>query len=101
MNEEIKLKYRWRKTWPEVEDDFTGMDGEETIGRFYKHRATEGMRWYWHMQWAGDRRERVQLSGLCKEPREAARDIEINYVKLRAIYTAERAARALPPAPED
>ena len=87
MTDEIKLEYRWRKTWPEVEDDFVGRDGEETIGRFYKHRAAEGMRWYWHMQWGGDRRDRVQLSGLCREPREAAREIERNYDLLKKIIS--------------
>jgi hypothetical protein len=83
MTEEIKLKYRWRKTWPDQEHDFIGQDDQETIGRFYKHRAAEGMRWYWHLQWNAERRERVQLSGLCLEPREAAREIERNYDRLR------------------
>jgi hypothetical protein len=85
MSEEIQLKYRWQRTWGEIEDDFVGMDGEEIIGRFYKYRAAEGMRWYWHMQWGGDRRERVQLSGLCEQPRQAALEIEANYDRLRGL----------------
>lgn len=93
MAEEIKLKYRWRKTWPDSENDFLGKDGDETIGRFYLHRAAEGLRWYWHMQWDANGRERVQLSGLCEKPREAAQKIEQNYDRLRELLKMDEANR--------
>ena len=85
MSDEIKLKYHWRKSWPDKEEDFTGFDGDEIIGRFYLHRAAVGLRWYWHMQWGGNGRERVQLSGLCDKPREAAQKIEQSYDRLREL----------------
>lgn len=91
MTEEIELKYQWRKTWPDKENDFVGSDRGETIGRFYHHQAAEGMRWYWHMQWGDNGRERVTLSGLRDTPREAAREIEKNYDELKAIYARDTA----------
>lgn len=75
MTEEIQLKYRWRQTWPEREDDFVGYDGDVSIGRFYKYMAPGGYTWRWFfdavLQGTG-----VARGGMCDTAREAAHEIE-------------------------
>ncbi len=91
---EIVLKYKWRKTWPDRENDFVGRDPDtpdhlgapSTIGRFYLTRTPDGERWVWYMQWGGNDRERVNTSGLSLTAREAAKEIENNFDKLKQIY---------------
>lgn len=39
-----KPKYQWRRTWPDTKDDFTGFDGEWTVGRIYVHHMGN---WLW------------------------------------------------------
>lgn len=93
MTEE-EIKYRWRKTWSDQENDFVGHDpsnpnhiGDPSmIGRFYKLRTPDGERWAWYMQWGGNYRERVNTAGLSDTPREAAHEIERNFDKLKQLY---------------
>lgn len=48
---DIPIRYRWRRTWPDQDQDFVGEDGSLTIGRFYWAVGTEGeMCWFWFLQ---------------------------------------------------
>lgn len=48
---EITLKYRWRHTWPDRENDFVGYDGEALIGRFYIFQMPGNeTAWRWFLQ---------------------------------------------------
>ena len=76
MTEEIQLKYKWRLTWPEQEEDYSGHDGRVQFGRFYKFYSPGlGDKWMWFfsavVQGKGQSR-----SGLCEAQREAAAVLE-------------------------
>lgn len=83
MTDEIKLKYRWRKTWPDHENDFVGYDGANKLGRFYELRTPEGMKWVWYYQYDHGDRDNPAPTGISDTPREAAREIEVTYDRLR------------------
>ena len=94
---EIVLKYKWRKTWPDRENDFVGIDpstldqlGNHTkIGRFYLQWVPGGERWLWSMYWGSRGRELIKTEGISETPREAAREIEMAYDKLKAINSGQ------------
>lgn len=46
---ERKLKYRWERTWPDKAHDFACFDGEELIGRVYRHDNGPTRFWIWSM----------------------------------------------------
>lgn len=77
MTEEIKLKYKWRLTWPEKEDDFSGYDGDVQFGRFYKFFVPGGVgfKWMWFFS-AVVQGKGVARSGLCETQRDAAAELE-------------------------
>lgn len=86
--QEITLKYSWRKTWPDQENDFTGFDRDRldsfgkptTIGRFYLKSTPQGQLWAWYSQWhPPGSADLILPTGLSETPREAAREIEHNY----------------------
>lgn len=77
------LQFKWRKTWEDRENDFSGFDGKRTIGRFYLKFVPGGHKWFWAMQADGADIDRnaVALSGIADTAREAASLIEGNYLK--------------------
>lgn len=77
------LQFKWRKTWEDSENDFSGMDGDRTIGRFYLKFVPGGDKWFWSMQadWEGVDRNRATLAGIADTAREAASLIELNYLR--------------------
>lgn len=87
MREQITLKYRWRQTWPDKPDDYSGRDpgtldhagNPVVIGRFYLAHVPGGMAWRWFMQWMPERGGVLLPSGIAESEREAARAIEDAY----------------------
>ena len=77
------LQFKWRKTWEDRENDFSGFDGERTIGRFYLKFVPGGDKWFWSMQADGTdiNRDAVTLAGIADTAREAASLIEGNYLR--------------------
>jgi hypothetical protein len=69
---EIMLKYKWRKTWPDRENDFVCVDDGVTVGRIYIHHMGA---WVWFM----NADEFVCSNGSADTPREAARCLEDAY----------------------
>lgn len=90
---EYQPRYKWRKTWPDRENDFVGYDpatpdhvGEPaTIGRFHLQWIPGGEKWLWSMQWGSNGRELITTNGIADTPREAAKAIEESYDRLKAI----------------
>ena len=85
-------RLRWRKTWPDVADDFVAEAAghPDPVGRIYRTVGSdETRRWAWSLTafGAGIHRPAVS-SGGAASPREAARDVE------EAWFTATRATPA-------
>lgn len=80
--EKIELKLRWKKTWPDREQDFVAHapNFEEPVGRIQlvEHGPQQNS-WSWSLTAAGEhiRREGIgALTGSEPAPREAARAVE-------------------------
>lgn len=72
-----ELRYKWRKTWPDRENDFAGRDGEVSIGRIYVHTyGPQKDRWFWAVADDGS-------SGIANSAREAAGIVERIYEQKR------------------
>ncbi|MBX3580856.1 MAG: hypothetical protein KF810_03030 [Rhizobiaceae bacterium] len=79
--DQIELRLKWRRTWPDRENDFVGVDpiSGKTIGRFHVSSAgNDAGKWIWLYQasfpglpWA-----EIHRSGFEATPREAAKAIE-------------------------
>lgn len=83
-SETIKLKYRWVKTWPDAVDDFSAIDGRETIGRIYKYQTgPQKDRWFWTMTVLSENRETIACDGIEATAREAARQVETAYSQIK------------------
>lgn len=88
----IRLKYRWRKTWDDVPDDYVGIDPSRTdrfgkllrFGRFRLGHIPSGTGWLWYLQWSPDDYEGVLQSGVASTAREAAKSIEDAYESLNS-----------------
>lgn len=78
---EYRPKYKWRLSWPDSVDDFTGLENGRSFGRFY--RRIGGMaeeEWWWTMNCIDlDPRFGSHTSGLAVTRREACRKIEEIY----------------------
>jgi len=78
--DQIKLKYRWVKTWPDAIDDFSSIDGRETIGRIYKYQnGPQKDRWFWTMTVLSEDRISVACDGIEPSAREAGKRVEDAY----------------------
>lgn len=92
IDNQIKLKYRWRQTWPDRDNDFVGTDPDRldqfgnpvTIGRFYLGYVGTVEMWRWFVQYQPGPVGIVLPSGHCDSPREAAKQIEEAYDALIA-----------------
>jgi len=80
--EKIELRLRWKKTWPDRENDFVGHapNFEASVGRIQlvEHGPQQNS-WSWSLTAAGEhvRREDIgALTGSEPSPREAARAVE-------------------------
>lgn len=79
MNDEITLKYQWRKTWPDQKNDFAGSDGDTGFGRFYIFKTPDGaVKWRWFFGVLLEK-EWHSGTGMCDTAREAARELERCY----------------------
>ena len=79
-SELIKLQYRWVKTWPDAVDDFSAIDGRETIGRIYKYETgPQKDRWFWTMTALSENRQTIACDGIEATAREAGRQVENAY----------------------
>lgn len=80
--EKIELKLRWKKTWPDRENDFVGHapNFEASVGRIQlAEHGPQQNSWSWSLTAAGEhvRREGIgALTGVEPSPREAARAVE-------------------------
>lgn len=83
--ESIKLKYRWVKTWPDAVDDFSAIDGRETIGRIYKYQnGPQKDRWFWTMTVMSENRQSIACDGIEATAREAGRQVETAYQQINS-----------------
>lgn len=83
MLEPIKLTYRWVKTWPDAVDDFSAIDGQETIGRIYKYEnGPQKDRWFWTMTALSETRQSIACDGIEETAREAGQRVEQAYNSL-------------------
>lgn len=82
MEPEIKLRLRWRQTWPDREQDFVaeaaGYQG--SIGRIYEQlkAGTLDKHWFWSFQaYSGEVSRNIgATTGHESTAREAAREVE-------------------------
>ncbi len=82
MEHEIKLRLKWRQTWPDREQDFvasaSGYDGP--VGRIYEQQkpGSGDIHWFWAFQAsAGEVSRNIgTTSGHEATAREAAREVE-------------------------
>ena len=81
----MKLRYKWRKTWPDSENDFVGFDGDCKIGRFHVTNSSGEEKWVWFLQAEEPDVDRgaVTLNGVADSAREAARQLEESYIKAK------------------
>ena len=92
-NAEITLKYKWRKSWDDKENDFVGFDPDHLdqfgkpvcIGRFYLGHVAGGKDWQWFGQWRPDWVNAAMPTGRAESARHAAQSIERAYDHLRAM----------------
>lgn len=75
-------KYRWRHTWVDEPDDFTGFDGAVVVGRIFKDMTTPNAKGKW--RWAGGHAPWIMKmvmpnNGWCDTPRQAAKAAEDHY----------------------
>lgn len=95
MPQEIELKYKWRRTWADRENDFLGEDPDNldqfgnpsTIGRFYLTHIPGGVAWRWFVQWVPPGGGVELPSGVAQSEREAAKAIEDSYDWLKSFAT--------------
>lgn len=74
------LRYRWKKTWPDAEDDFVGIDGEMRFARIYKNQhGPQAGTWFWSMTLEDGRRGNGEMDGICPSARLAAAACEAAY----------------------
>ena len=83
--EKIKLTHRWVKTWQDAVDDFSAMDGQETIGRIYKYEnGPQKDRWFWTMTALSENRQSIACDGIEDSAREAARRVEDSHKQINS-----------------
>lgn len=46
---ERRLKYRWRRSWEDVPDDYVAMDGNISFGRVHLHQTGPNRFWTWYL----------------------------------------------------
>jgi hypothetical protein len=79
-----ELKLKWRRTWPDQDNDFVAMDDRCTgnVGRIYRHTSIEE-RWQWFLQaFIPGVPLPVDSSGLADTAREAAAALEAAWFRM-------------------
>jgi hypothetical protein len=81
------LRLKWRKTWPEVENDFAARtETGEPVGRIYRH-DTGGSEpsWFWSMHGFASAGLKGTARGRAPSPRDAAGEVEREWFVLLGI----------------
>ncbi len=83
MTDEYRPKYRWRKTWCDQEDDFSGFDGPNVFSRFHIHHMGY---WGWSVfpYFVQGMASLAATDGTAPTARDAARDAESCYDSILA-----------------
>jgi hypothetical protein len=80
MSDGIQLRLKWRRTWPDIENDFVGLDERAQggiVGRIIWNKIHEGEHWTWSMTAFGPGINRPhECHGRLPTPREAAAAVE-------------------------
>lgn len=79
-------RYQWRRTWPDVRDQFTCFDGSLKVGHLHYHNTG---RWIWYMNCGDGQSVKALQRGLAASPRWAAKATEDAYDAFRVRIEGE------------
>lgn len=86
MAETSELRLKWRKTWPDRENDFAAFSPrvKHGVGRIYLHNSGPHPFWFWTMH-ATVANFHGNKAGSAEDARAAAASVEAQWFKMEAM----------------